>query len=235
MAKKLSASVLKALSAAGLSPDAPAETPVETADISTGKSKTSVKKTAAKAAAKSSVKSTAKKSVSKKSAAKPVELEPEMDAAEDDAQDTGEALARMAAELMFTKKGYDVVIMDLRGVADVTDFFVICTADSDTQVKAIADAVSGGLKDEGEAPYHSEGFGDLSWVLLDYVNVVAHIFLKEKREFYGLEKLWGDAKMTHITDTPPATKPISASSTSLATTAKPAPKRKAAPRKKAKA
>ncbi|MBC8043706.1 MAG: RsfS/YbeB/iojap family protein, partial [Rhizobacter sp.] len=60
------------------------------------------------------------------------------------------------------------------------------------------------LKDAGEAPYHSEGYGDLSWVLLDYVNVVVHIFLKDKRAFYGIETLWGDAKLVSVSDELPA-------------------------------
>ncbi|ACF12535.1 iojap-like protein [Chloroherpeton thalassium ATCC 35110] len=111
-----------------------------------------------------------------------------------------ELLARRAAELAFSKKGYDVVIMDLRKVAEMTDFFVICTADSDTQVKAVADAIIEGLHEDGEKPYHVEGTHELSWVLIDYVDVVIHVFLKETRSFYSLEKLWGDAEFERIKD-----------------------------------
>jgi len=111
-----------------------------------------------------------------------------------------EWLAKRASELVFTKKGYDVVIMDLRKVADMTDFFVICTADSDIQVKAITDAIVDGLREEGEKPYHLEGTQELSWVLIDYVDVVVHVFLKETRSFYNIEKLWGDAEFQHVKD-----------------------------------
>ncbi|NTV44980.1 MAG: ribosome silencing factor [Chlorobiales bacterium] len=112
-----------------------------------------------------------------------------------------ELLAKRAAELAITKKATHTVIVDLRGVTDMTDFFVICTADSDRQVKAVADAVMDGLREDGEKPYHVEGLQELSWVLIDYVDVVVHVFVKDAREFYSLEKLWGDAKFTHVEDT----------------------------------
>ena len=88
----------------------------------------------------------------------------------------------------------------MRKLTTITDFFVICTAYSDTQVKAIADAVMDGAKKMGEYVWHKEGMGLKSWVLLDYVDVVVHIFLKDIRKFYGLEKLWGDAEITEVKD-----------------------------------
>ncbi len=113
--------------------------------------------------------------------------------------DAGEVLARSAAEFALTKKATDITIMDVRTLSDSIDFFVICSADSDRQVKAISDAVFDGLADEGEKPKHIER-KDLTWVVMDYIDVVVHIFLKEKRAFYNLEKLWGDAKFIRIDD-----------------------------------
>lgn len=109
-------------------------------------------------------------------------------------------LAQKLAQLTLSKKAYDVKILDLRGLTTISDFFVICTADSDTQVKAIADAVIDGSKKIGERAWHKEGITGLRWVLLDYVEVVVHIFLKETRLFYGLEKLWADAKTEDVKD-----------------------------------
>lgn len=103
-------------------------------------------------------------------------------------------------DLIFNKKGYDVLILDLHKLASFADYFIICSADSDTQVKAIADEVDKSLKDEGIRCWHKEGFNALSWVLLDYVDVVVHIFKREAREFYNIEKLWGDAPVIEVED-----------------------------------
>lgn len=108
--------------------------------------------------------------------------------------------AEKIAYLIFNKKGYDVKIIDLKGLATFADYFVICSADSDTQVKAIADEVDDKLRDEGIKCWHKEGYTALQWVLLDYVDVVVHIFRKEAREFYNLEKLWGDAPSWIVED-----------------------------------
>ncbi|GAB4291217.1 MAG: ribosome silencing factor [Ignavibacteriaceae bacterium] len=104
------------------------------------------------------------------------------------------------SHLIFNKKGYDVVILDLRKLASFADYFVICSADSDTQVKAIADEIDRKLRDEGIRFWHREGYSSLSWVLLDYVDVVVHIFKQNAREFYNLEKLWGDAPARYVED-----------------------------------
>lgn len=108
--------------------------------------------------------------------------------------------AEKIADLIFNKKGYDVRIIDLRNLTTFSDFFVICSADSDTQVKAIADEIDKSLRDEGIKCWHKEGYMALSWVLLDYVDVVVHVFKKEAREFYNIEKLWGDAPSIEIVD-----------------------------------
>ncbi|MCS6967263.1 MAG: ribosome silencing factor [Cytophagales bacterium] len=109
-------------------------------------------------------------------------------------------LSRVVAEGMLEKKGIDIVIMDLRKVKNaVTDFFVICSGNSDTQVEALMNSVEEQVfKRLGEWPWHKEGTSHREWILLDYVNVVAHIFKKERREFYGLEELWGDAETIHV-------------------------------------
>jgi len=109
-------------------------------------------------------------------------------------------LAKELAELALSKKAENIKILDLRNLTTITDFFVICTGNSDTHVKAVADAVIEGSKEYGERPWHKEGISHRSWVLLDYVEVVVHIFLNETRNFYGLEKLWGDAPVTEISD-----------------------------------
>lgn len=109
-------------------------------------------------------------------------------------------LANQISEIIFTKKGFNVLKVDLRNLVTFTDYFVICSADSDTQVKAIADQIDKVLSDEGIRCWHREGLKALSWVLLDYVDVVVHIFKKEARDFYNLEKLWGDAPSEMMKD-----------------------------------
>lgn len=113
---------------------------------------------------------------------------------------TSKNLAKKIALSALTKKAENIIIMDLRKLTTMTDFFVVCSADSDVQVKAIADAIREGAREAGESLWRNEGYTDASWVLLDYVNVVAHVFHKQTREFYNLEKLWGDAKMEYVTD-----------------------------------
>ncbi len=113
-----------------------------------------------------------------------------------------EKLAGLVVKGMQEKKALDIVVMDLREVKNaVTDFFVIASGNSDKQLNAISDSVdevvAKGLK---ENPWHKEGHNNKEWVLLDYITVVVHIFNKDRREFFGLEKLWGDAKITLIED-----------------------------------
>ncbi len=105
------------------------------------------------------------------------------------------ALAKRVVAYTQTKKAQDVCLMDLKDLSGMTDYFVICHGESDVQVKAIADAVVEGLEKEGVRVWHREGYEYLNWVLLDYVDVVVHVFQKDVRQFYGLERLWGDAEM----------------------------------------
>lgn len=109
-------------------------------------------------------------------------------------------LARKLAKLALSKKALDIKILDLRKLTTITDFFVICTGSSDPQVKAISDSIIDGSKKLGERAWHKEGFTHRNWVLLDFVDVVVHIFLPETRSFYGLEKLWGDAEISEVKD-----------------------------------
>jgi ribosome-associated protein len=101
---------------------------------------------------------------------------------------------------MQEKKAKEIICIDLRNIKNaIADFFVICHADSKTHVEAIADSVEEYVHDQtGENPYHKEGTANAEWILLDYVNVVAHIFQKELRDFYGIEKLWADAEIQRI-------------------------------------
>ncbi len=111
-------------------------------------------------------------------------------------------LCQLVVKGMQEKKGIDVVIMDLREVKNaITDFFVICSGNSDTQVDAIADSVEEEVwKTINAHPWHREGKQYKEWVLIDYVDVVVHVFKKERREFYDLEQLWGDAVITQVQD-----------------------------------
>lgn len=110
-------------------------------------------------------------------------------------------LAREAARLTLTKRAEDVVILDLRALDGVCDFFVIATGHSEIQVRAIADAVEEGLRESRRIkPWHSEGFEARRWVLLDYVDVVVHVFHARAREYYLLDKLWGDAAREDVAD-----------------------------------
>ncbi len=116
---------------------------------------------------------------------------------------TSQERAVRTAELALTKKGENVISMDLRGLTSTCDFFVICGGTSDIQVRAIADAIKNGLNDEGEKPWHVEGYEGKRWILLDYVDVVVHVFDEETRDYYQLERLWGDAKFRTFEDEQP--------------------------------
>lgn len=113
---------------------------------------------------------------------------------------TAEALSKVIVKGMEERKASDIVVMDLRGLKNsFTDFFVICSGNSDTQIEAISESVESEVqKTNKEKPWRSEGKNNKEWILMDYVNVVVHVFLKDKRQFYGLEELWGDAEVTHI-------------------------------------
>ena len=111
-----------------------------------------------------------------------------------------EELAHSIARLSLTKKSGDVVILDLRKLTNMTDFFVICSGETEIQVKAITDAVLEGLVKLQVKPWHKEGYETGTWVLLDFVDVVLHVFHEDTREYYRLEDLWGDAGVTMVKD-----------------------------------
>jgi len=109
-----------------------------------------------------------------------------------------------AARAAFSKKAERVVVLDLRQGTAFTDFFVVCSGQNARQVKAIVDAVEEGLKKEcDQKPIHVEGYGESEWVLLDYFDFVVHVFTPDSREFYALERLWGSAERTELTDEKP--------------------------------
>jgi len=109
-------------------------------------------------------------------------------------------LSQSVVEGMLAMKATDVVVMDLREVKNaVADFFVLCSGNSDTQIDSISDSIEEQVfKLSNQNPWKREGRENKEWILIDYVDVVAHVFNKHKRSFYGLEELWGDAKVTHI-------------------------------------
>ena len=111
---------------------------------------------------------------------------------------TASALAGRAADVIIEKLGEDVVELDLRGHSSLADYFVVATATSTVHAQALAEEVIERLKGEGERAYHVEGMENGQWVLLDYVDVVVHIFLSDVRQFYGLERLWGDLPSRRI-------------------------------------
>ena len=107
-------------------------------------------------------------------------------------------IAKKIVEIADNKKAKDIELIEIKGLSTITDYFVICTANSELQVKA--DEIEFKLKEEGVVPTHIEGYQTAGWVLLDYNDVVCHIFNKESRAFYSLERLWQDAKRVDISD-----------------------------------
>jgi ribosome-associated protein len=113
-----------------------------------------------------------------------------------------EKLSKAVVAGMQEKKAQDIVVMDMREIKNaVADFFVICSGSSDKQLEAIARSIDEEVeKKMKESPWHTEGKNNKEWMILDYISVVAHVFRKDRREFYALERLWGDAHITEIPD-----------------------------------
>lgn len=103
-------------------------------------------------------------------------------------------MAKLAKEALEDKKGHDVKVLDLKGLSDVAEFFVIGSGSNPNQIRAMADAVNEALFKAGYKLNHSEGYSGGVWVLLDYGSLIVHVFDKEQRSFYGLERIWGDAE-----------------------------------------
>ena len=108
-------------------------------------------------------------------------------------------LAQRAAAIAIDNKGVDVVVLSLKGVSDMTDYFVIASGTSDTHVRSLGEHIQAELKKEGESPAHVEGTEQGRWVLLDYVDFVVHLFHPSLRDFYQLERLWSDAQVVPVT------------------------------------
>ncbi|GIV38614.1 MAG: ribosomal silencing factor RsfS [Thermonema sp.] len=113
-----------------------------------------------------------------------------------------QTLSQLVVKALQDKKGEDIVILDLRGIAQaVADFFVIATGSSDTHLQALMDSVEKTVAQEaGQTPWHIEGRERKLWVLMDYVDVVVHLFQRQTREYYALEELWADAPTTFVED-----------------------------------
>ncbi|HXA96619.1 MAG TPA: ribosome silencing factor [Candidatus Dormibacteraeota bacterium] len=111
---------------------------------------------------------------------------------------SAEAVVRVAAHAALEKKAVDLVVLDLQGLSSIADFFLVCSARSSTQADTIAEAVRAALRGEGVRPRHNEGSAESGWLLLDYGDVVVHVFLEETRGFYSLERLWGDAPLVSV-------------------------------------
>ena len=112
---------------------------------------------------------------------------------------TPNKITKEIAALMTDKKALDIMIIDVKGITTLTDYFIICTSESDPQTKAIANHIKDTLfEKENIKSWHTEGYQHLNWVLIDFVDIVVNIFNKESREYYDIERLWGDAKIEPI-------------------------------------
>lgn len=105
---------------------------------------------------------------------------------------------KIALKAVDDKKGLDIVVLDVSRVATFTDYFILCTGDSSRQIQAISDEVEAKLRAEGVRPAHVEGYRNAEWVLMDYLGLVVHIFSKNARNYYDLERLWRDGKRLDV-------------------------------------
>jgi ribosome-associated protein len=112
----------------------------------------------------------------------------------------GRELADRISQLVLEKKGGDVAILNLIGLSSAADYFIICSVDSDVQARAVMEHIKSELIYQTIKPWHTEGIKTSSWILMDFIDVVVHIFRPETREFYSLERLWGDAEIIHVKD-----------------------------------
>ena len=108
--------------------------------------------------------------------------------------------ARLAAKALCERKGADIKVIKIRDISSIADYFVIATGSSNTHVKSLADNVEFRLDNAGIGVSHIEGYRSDSWILLDYVDVIVHVFSEEAREYYSLERLWQDGEVADISD-----------------------------------
>lgn len=111
---------------------------------------------------------------------------------------TGTEKVRIGARAALEKRAIGLVVLDLQGISGVADFFLICSGTSTTQMETIVEAIRQALKAAGIRQHHGEGTPESGWLLLDYGDVVVHVFLDATREFYALERLWGDAPVLSV-------------------------------------
>jgi ribosome-associated protein len=111
------------------------------------------------------------------------------------AEEEALALARRIVDLASDKKASDIVLLEVREMTTLADYFVICSAQSERQLGAVADGIVEGLRDEGTKPIGREGSANAHWLLIDYGSVIAHVMAPPEREFYQLERLWADAPL----------------------------------------
>jgi len=115
-------------------------------------------------------------------------------------EETNQLIALAAAEFAIEKKATDVKILDVRDITSLTDYFVLCSGSSALQVKAIAENVLTKMRERGIKPWKSEGWGANEWIIVDFVDVVVHVFSETARSFYHLERLWSDAPQQSVLD-----------------------------------
>ena len=113
---------------------------------------------------------------------------------------TSYEMAIEMAKALDAKKGHDIKVLKTEELTTIADYFVLCTATSSTQVKAMSDACEEAMEKNGERVHHIEGHRDGTWLLLDFSDVVVHVFTDETRKFYDLERLWGDAEEVDLSD-----------------------------------
>ncbi len=110
----------------------------------------------------------------------------------------GQKLALLCAEALSAKKGMDIAVLDMRGISEIADFFVLATGGSANQLRAMSEEVEARVHGKtGAKPLHTEGLRECRWVVVDYVDVVVHLFTETTRKYYNLDRLWGDAKVVH--------------------------------------
>jgi ribosome-associated protein len=105
----------------------------------------------------------------------------------------------LIAQAIYDKKGFNVLALDVRGISSITDFVIIAEGSVDRHVRALANEITTQLKKENEKPLHIEGLDDSEWVVIDYLNIIVHLFKPDFREKYELEKLWQNAKIIDLT------------------------------------
>ena len=113
---------------------------------------------------------------------------------------TAENKSRLIAEAASDKKALDIVIMNMHDLTTTTDYFIVCSATTSTQVRAIADNIEEEMAKAGETFLHKEGYRNAEWILLDFGNCIVHVFTVDARRLYGLEDLWGEAPTEHYED-----------------------------------